>query len=473
MPGQLLCWVQLGKGPTSLEDLDWLAAEAKFLPALDYCQDNLLELDWKQCTEEQWEHHLKQLFSCFGECESGGLESVAQEITGRLQQSEEVVAVGAWIHYRLATDGSLPLARRQVAALLLNTYLIQHKKPPFWLGKNEVESYSQSLAESEQALQRLIEKNQECVLELAQQRRMTFKSYQSHKPEAIKEEFFQEFPEYLGWYVHPGGSGEGSPLEQVAGGAIYARKPYQQAEAYAKQHLLKQPLGSLRVKELEQHLIQIGARLNGVKEIAYRKSWITVDDYDKHPDLQSVVRNRQALQDWLKGEAAKSETSFDTKMLDAFYAKLEKHGSFDKAAPYLEEGEWEVLRHVAYVAPAPDKVARLMKEFVQELVQRASEEDFEPVALAAWAHHRLVKIHPFGDANGRTARLLMNVILMQGRHAPVAFSSDRCYTEAVNQGEDAFGRYLGEEVAYTERRKERHYDPVFKPQAAAGGCAMQ
>lgn len=35
-----------------------------------------------------------------------------------------------------------------------------------------------------------------------------------------------------------------------------------------------------------------------------------------------------------------------------------------------------------------------------------------PVQLAAYAHRYLVDIHPFQDGNGRTARLLMNLVLV-------------------------------------------------------------
>lgn len=36
-----------------------------------------------------------------------------------------------------------------------------------------------------------------------------------------------------------------------------------------------------------------------------------------------------------------------------------------------------------------------------------------PIELAALVHHKLVNIHPFFDGNGRTARLVMNILLMQ------------------------------------------------------------
>jgi Fic family protein len=36
-----------------------------------------------------------------------------------------------------------------------------------------------------------------------------------------------------------------------------------------------------------------------------------------------------------------------------------------------------------------------------------------PVILAAEMHERLLTIHPFIDGNGRTSRLLMNLILLQ------------------------------------------------------------
>ena len=65
------------------------------------------------------------------------------------------------------------------------------------------------------------------------------------------------------------------------------------------------------------------------------------------------------------------------------------------------------------------------------------------------AHRRLVEIHPFDDGNGRTARLLMNLILIRGGYPPVAVRPDDrpAYIRALQQaqiggGADAFNDLL-------------------------------
>ena len=67
------------------------------------------------------------------------------------------------------------------------------------------------------------------------------------------------------------------------------------------------------------------------------------------------------------------------------------------------------------VLPNPVKVPDLMTRFTQDI---AGARKLHPVELAAEAHYQLVTIHPFVDGNGRTARLLMNLILMQNGYPP-------------------------------------------------------
>lgn len=59
-----------------------------------------------------------------------------------------------------------------------------------------------------------------------------------------------------------------------------------------------------------------------------------------------------------------------------------------------------------------------MTEFVEWLNNDGTLR-IHPVELAALAHYKFVIIHPFVDGNGRTARLLMNLILMQAGFPPV------------------------------------------------------
>ncbi|MDQ0919171.1 Fic family protein [Paenibacillus sp. V4I5] len=57
----------------------------------------------------------------------------------------------------------------------------------------------------------------------------------------------------------------------------------------------------------------------------------------------------------------------------------------------------------------------VLAEKMEQLIQWYDEhkDKLHPVELAAEFHFRFVYIHPFSDGNGRTARLLMNLILMK------------------------------------------------------------
>ncbi|MEN9612599.1 MAG: hypothetical protein RLZZ628_3413 [Bacteroidota bacterium] len=67
----------------------------------------------------------------------------------------------------------------------------------------------------------------------------------------------------------------------------------------------------------------------------------------------------------------------------------------------------------------PEETPALMNDLMQWLHQASRDKTIHPVVIAALFHHRFVAIHPFADGNGRMARILMNLILMQQRHLPV------------------------------------------------------
>ena len=84
------------------------------------------------------------------------------------------------------------------------------------------------------------------------------------------------------------------------------------------------------------------------------------------------------------------------------------HAGYYRSVPVRISGSRVML-------PNPRKVPDLMDEFQSWL---RSKHGLHPVEFAGEAHYRLVNIHPFVDGNGRTARLLMNLILMMHGYPP-------------------------------------------------------
>ncbi|MFC1567144.1 Fic family protein, partial [bacterium] len=67
-----------------------------------------------------------------------------------------------------------------------------------------------------------------------------------------------------------------------------------------------------------------------------------------------------------------------------------------------------------YIFPEPKLVPLLMENFDLWMKENVS---LHPVILACESHYRFVTIHPFIDGNGRCARLLMNLVLMQNGYS--------------------------------------------------------
>lgn len=73
---------------------------------------------------------------------------------------------------------------------------------------------------------------------------------------------------------------------------------------------------------------------------------------------------------------------------------------------------------------------------MQKLVYEDNREwiHYHPVVRAALLHGEFVKIHPFIDGNGRTARLLLNLVLMSNGYPPIVIKKESrlAYYEALD-----------------------------------------
>ena len=108
----------------------------------------------------------------------------------------------------------------------------------------------------------------------------------------------------------------------------------------------------------------------------------------------------------------------------------------DIAGRYADQGRYVLTETGRHGFPSPAEIPALMDDLARWLAGTAATPQ-----TAFDAHRRLVDIHPFDDGNGRTARLLMNLILIRGCYPPVAVRpEDRpAYVGALQQAQAGKG----------------------------------
>lgn len=82
-----------------------------------------------------------------------------------------------------------------------------------------------------------------------------------------------------------------------------------------------------------------------------------------------------------------------------------------------------VTGEIFYFA-TPEETPAKMFDLLNWYNQKTKEENVNPILTAAEFHYRFIRIHPFDDGNGRTARILMNLVLMQFDFPPVIIKTE-------------------------------------------------
>lgn len=102
------------------------------------------------------------------------------------------------------------------------------------------------------------------------------------------------------------------------------------------------------------------------------------------------------------------------------------------------------IKGTMYVPPAYEKLTELMADF-ESLMNKIK----HPVIRAVLTHYLFVTIHPYNDGNGRTARLLMNYLLLTSGYPWITIRADQQieYFSALNTANIdenilPFGRFI-------------------------------
>jgi Fic family protein len=117
----------------------------------------------------------------------------------------------------------------------------------------------------------------------------------------------------------------------------------------------------------------------------------------------------------------------------------------DIAGGYADQGRYVETDSGRHYFPSPAEVPALMGDFARWLGTATATPE-----TAFTAHRRLVDIHPFNDGNGRTARLVMNLVLLRGGYPPVAVRpQDRpAYIAALQEAQAGHGSGLFDRLLY-------------------------
>ena len=86
---------------------------------------------------------------------------------------------------------------------------------------------------------------------------------------------------------------------------------------------------------------------------------------------------------------------------------------------------------------SPEETPAMMHDLISWYQEKIASENVNVILLAAEFHYRFIRIHPFDDGNGRTARILMNFILMQHDFPPVIIKTEekQKYFAALRQAD--------------------------------------
>lgn len=87
---------------------------------------------------------------------------------------------------------------------------------------------------------------------------------------------------------------------------------------------------------------------------------------------------------------------------------------------------------------SPEETPAKMNDLMNWYNEQRKSEDTNPILFATQFHYDFIRIHPFDDGNGRTARLLMNFVLMSYGFPPVIIKTqDKVQYFNVLQAADA------------------------------------
>jgi hypothetical protein len=147
-------------------------------------------------------------------------------------------------------------------------------------------------------------------------------------------------------------------------------------------------------------------------------------------DTLALIRTQFEALEFLV-DAVRSGTPLTIWFIRQLHAIMTKHQATYEATDAigrlvqatLHHGEWKTLPNRvkrpdgSFLEYAPPDQVQLQMERLIYLYQESASAN--PIVRASWLHHSFICIHPFEDGNGRVARALTLLSLLQAKYAPL------------------------------------------------------
>lgn len=122
--------------------------------------------------------------------------------------------------------------------------------------------------------------------------------------------------------------------------------------------------------------------------------------------IEDLIADKEALTEW---------------HLKNIHALILKEIDNSNAGRYRNENV--LISGAQHIPPKHFELDYLMQKLIQEY--KGAWQGLHPIVRATLLHGEFVKIHPFIDGNGRTARLLLNFELMRSGYTPIIIKNEQ------------------------------------------------
>lgn len=195
----------------------------------------------------------------------------------------------------------------------------------------------------------------------------------------------------------------------------------------SKKHLLdqKRPLPTHTVRSIREHLIvnwtyhsnAIEGNTLTLSETKVALEGITIGGKTIQEHLE-VINHKEAI--LYVEEIISMQEPMSEWQIKSIHRLILKGINDENAGRYRKENV--LISGATHIPPDAVQVSPQMEQFIHWYEDEGQK--LHPVARASLVHSDFVKIYPFIDGNGRTARLLLNFELMKNGYPPIVIEKE-------------------------------------------------